>query len=168
MTRYLSLYYFPPPLLLLSFTCQLFSSCMRVCSNLHSFMFELGWVRLCLPVWLITSQKSFSFSSMALAKTGPSPGCLSAANGGAGVGLLGHVSGWWPLSVNSRPLHDKGTIITTTHVEKSLRSCCLITGYCVKYHNHKLGSYRALQKRWSFLTRFLIWQSHTSVFFLLM
>lgn len=44
-------------------------------------------------------QKPLCFSSVAfstVAKTGSSPRWLSAANGGAGVGLLGHVSGWRP------------------------------------------------------------------------
>ncbi|MEQ2187228.1 hypothetical protein GOODEAATRI_002505, partial [Goodea atripinnis] len=84
-----------------------------------------------------------SVAFAAVAKTGPSPSCLSAANGGAGVGLPGHVSGWWPLSVSLRPLHDnthcacqgiryKGTTITIAHVEKSFKSCYAIAGRSLK------------------------------------
>lgn len=51
----------------------------------------------------IIPQKSLCFSSVAfsaVAKTNP-----SAANGGAGVGLPGHVSGWWPCQ-SIWPMHD--------------------------------------------------------------
>lgn len=59
----------------------------------------------CLCVWYpIIPQKSLCFSSVAfsaVAKTGP-----SAASGGAGVGLPGHVSGWW-LCQSIRLMHEE-------------------------------------------------------------
>lgn len=75
------------------------------------------WVRFCLRACVIapiTSQKPFCFSSVAfsaVAKTGPFPCCLSAANGGAGVGLPGHVSGWWPCQSNRKRCTTKLTVL---------------------------------------------------------
>lgn len=86
---------------------------------------------------LITSQNSLGLPSSAFSavtKSSPSPRCLSAANGGAGVGLPGHVSGPslpLPVSALSDHLHDKthfacrkGRIwehcYYNLHVEKSL------------------------------------------------
>lgn len=60
---------------------------MWFCICVSAFIFVCA----CVP---IIPQKPLCFSSVAfsaVAKTGP-----SAANGGAGVGLPGHVSGWWP------------------------------------------------------------------------
>lgn len=99
--------------------------CIHVILHLCEYFYVCLCVCVCAP---IPPQKPLCFSSVALsavAKTGPSPCCLSAANGGAGVGLPGHVSGWWPCQ-SIRKMHDKthfacrrtGYESNQSHVEK--------------------------------------------------
>lgn len=75
---------------------------MSFCICASVFMFAC----VCVP---ITTQRLLCFSPVVfstIAKTGPFLGCLSAANGGAGVGLPGHVSGSYPCQSVSQ-MHDK-------------------------------------------------------------
>lgn len=77
---------------------------MWFCICVSAFTFVC--VRACTP---ITTQKPLCFPSVAfsaVAKTSPSPRWCSAAYGGAGVGLPGHVSGWWSCQSITQ-LHDK-------------------------------------------------------------
>lgn len=72
----------------------------------------------------ITPQNPFCFSSVAFSavtKSGPQPCCVSAANRGAGVGLPGHVSGWWPhLSVRMQK--------KLKHARLKTRFACQVVG----------------------------------------
>lgn len=79
--------------------------CVRVCIHVIIPPWECIYVRCvcaCVRAHVFAHhnpQKPLRFSSVAfstVAKTGSPPRRLSAANGGAGVGLPGHVSGWRP------------------------------------------------------------------------
>lgn len=83
-------------LLLLSFPSA--HVCVHKCVHTRVTPHPCEWVYVSLRATILP-QKSLHFSSVAfpaVAKAGPSRRCVSAANGGAGVGLPGHVSGWWP------------------------------------------------------------------------
>ena len=80
--------------------CMLKYVCVRVIRHLCECVFVCLCVR-----GPITPQKPLCLSSLAfsaVAKTGPSLGCCSAASGGDDVGLPGHVSGWWPCQSDAR------------------------------------------------------------------
>lgn len=80
------------------------SFCHHNLWQIHFVCVCLG-LRLCVCARAHQPQKSLSFSSLAfstVSKSDPSPCCLSAAHGGAGVGLPGHVSAPPPPTISQR------------------------------------------------------------------
>lgn len=121
--------------------------CVRVC--VHPRGYPSAGVYFCLPHPRVRAcacacpsnpQKPLRFPPVAFstaAKAGSSPRRLSAASGGAGVGLPGHVSGWWPCPAARTDARQNSLCLSEVgmrehcesqqhHVEKS----CSIKGFC--------------------------------------